>query len=310
MPRFYCTICKTSFIWSSKTNIHKRRFSWFHRWLLGANATQIAKSVKVSNRTILRTIYWYLDHPPKPNPTSNDNCYLVIDATWFKRESCIIVYWDSGLKKIQWWHYTEGERLLVVLGDLNKLEEKGVVLTSATSDGAKGIQAAVNIKYPEIPHQRCMVHLQRLSLALITRKPRTCAGQEIKPLVKLLSAIDTVEKKKQWIKSFEKWCAKHENFLKEKTYPETHVVNGKRWWYTHKSLRRVRALIANAIPNLFYYLDDENIPKTSNGLEGRFSSLKQHYRQHRGLSKKRREAYLAWYITVVVNKELPTRSVN
>ena len=78
-------------------------------------------------------------------------------------------------------------------------------------------------------------------------------------------------------------------------------------WLTHKQLKRAEALIRNAIPNLFHYLDNPNIQRTSNGLEGRFSGFKQHYRQHRGLSKSRREGYIAWYLRVVVNGESPTR---
>lgn len=35
--------------------------------------------------------------------------------------------------------------------------------------------------------------------------------------------------------------------------------------------------------------------------------LKQHNRQHRGLSKLRRESYLAWYVSIIINHKKPTR---
>lgn len=235
---------------------------------------------------------------------------MAIDATWFKRGHCLLVYWDCDLKKAQWWDYTSGERKEVIVRDLKNLKRKRVIPVSATSDGGVGIKSAVNTVYPDIPHQRCLVHLKRSALSLITRNPRTKAGIEIKPLVQIISQITTKERKDKWIKAFMAWCTKWKDFLKERSYKEDDSGNSKSWWYTHKRLRRVRALINNALPDMFYYLENKNIPKDTNGLEGRFGSLKQHYRQHRGLSKRRREAYLAWYLTVIINKKLPTSNVN
>ena len=48
-------------------------------------------------------------------------------------------------------------------------------------------------------------------------------------------------------------------------------------------LKRARSMLVKAVPNMFHYLDDANIPKTTNALEGYYSRLKQRYRQHRGL---------------------------
>jgi len=50
------------------------------------------------------------------------------------------------------------------------------------------------------------------------------------------------------------------------------------------------------LPNMFYYLDDQCIAATTNKLEGYFSRLKEIYRKHRGMSKKHRQNYFAWYI--------------
>lgn len=228
---------------------------------------------------------------------------MVIDATWFGRDYCLIIYWDCDLKRVQRLRYTKAERFQEIREDLQELKASGVVLMSATTDGGRGVTSALKAEYPNIPHQRCTVHLQRLSLALITQNPRTRAGYEIRPLALLISKIKTKRQKDKWISYFDKWCSKWEEFLKQRSYSD----DARTWWYTHKSLRRVRSLITNALPNMFFYLDDENIPKDTNGLEGRFSSFKQHYRQHRGLSKARRETYIVWYIKIVVNKDLPTR---
>lgn len=264
------------------------------------------KTSKRGRNTILRTIYWYLDHPPEPNPQPNSDCHMIIDGTWFKKkENCVLVYWDPVLKRVQWWRYTTGERVFEIAENLRKLKEAGVVCSSATGDGATGIIGGVRVEYPDTPYQRCVTHVQRDARGFVTQNPRTKAGKELSPLIPRLSEINTLEEKDRWVKDFESWCHRWGDFLKERNYG-VKEDGTPTWWYVHKQLRRAEALVRGAIPDLFHYLDDSSIPKTSNGLEGRFSSFKQHYKQHRGLSKKRREGYIAWYITVVVNGDLPT----
>lgn len=253
---------------------------------------------------LLKTIHRYLERPPEPKPKPNPHCHLIIDGTWFGKDYCLLVYWDVDLKYVQWWRYGTGEKVLEILDDLRGLKEAGVVCASITSDGAPGIVGAVGMEYPNIPHQRCVTHLQRQALAFITRYPRTIAGKKIKPLVQWASKIDNYGLRDGWVKRFDYWCVASEEFLKERSWSD----DGSQSWYTHKQLRRARALIKNALPDLFHYLDDPTIPKTSNGLEGRFGGLKQHYGQHRGLCEGRREGYIAWYLRMVVNRDSPTRN--
>ncbi len=60
-------------------------------------------------------------------------------------------------------------------------------------------------------------------------------------------------------------------------------------------IKKARSMLLRALPNMFHYLDDPNIPPTTNGLEGYFSRLKGHYRHHRGLAKSKRKKYFNWY---------------
>jgi len=60
-------------------------------------------------------------------------------------------------------------------------------------------------------------------------------------------------------------------------------------------LKRTIALIDNAIPDMFHYLMDPNIPSTSNMLEGYYSRLKLAYRFHRGLTQRHKIQFLKWY---------------
>jgi hypothetical protein len=303
--RFYCSNCQKTFTWQQPLTHHFNRFSWFELWLNGANVSTLGLFSRKSDKTINRAIRGFLNHPPDPKPKPNPNCHLVIDATWFGRRNCLLIYWDTDEQYAQWWRYSTAELGFEITQDLLSLKEAGVTCVSVTSDGGKGIRKAVSIVYPNVPHQRCLTHLQRLGLALLTRNPRTLAGQELRPLIRIITVIESKKQRDKWVSQFSIWCKKWESFLKERSYLE----GTRRWWYTHKSLRRVRALILNALPNMFHYLEDNTIPNTTNGLEARFSSLKQHYRQHRGLSERRRSKYLAWYASAIINKEKPTRFV-
>lgn len=303
--RFRCLTCGASQTLKRRDTVARNRLSWLMYWLGGSTVAAIARSSRRSQKTIKRSIHWFLDHPPISNPTPNSQCHLIIDATWFRRNHCLLVYWDHDQQRVQWWRYTTSEHGLEIAQDLRWLWDNGVICASITSDGGTGVRMAVDTTYPDIPHQRCMVHVQRQGLAWLTRNPKTIPGQQLKPLIQVLSTIETREQADQWTTAILEWEQQWNTFLKQRTFfPGT-----RRWWYTHRSLRKVRALLIHAIPNLFQYLDDPDIQKTSNGLEGRFGSLKNHYRQHRGLSTKRRGGYLAWYLTVVVNGEKPTRFV-
>lgn len=303
--RFRCLGCGVSRVITRKDVVQRNRLSWLKHWLGGSTIAAIAGSSRRHSRTIKRSLHWWLDHTPEPQPIRNPSCHLIIDATWFKRTHCLLVYWDHLKQRVQWWRYTTGENGLEIAQDLISLRDKGVVCASITSDGGKGLNLAVNLVYPDIPHQRCLVHVQRQALAWLTRHPQTIPGQQLKPFIQKLAQIKTRKQAHQWTQAILSWEQRWNTFLKQRTYfPGT-----RRWWYTHRSLRKVRALLIHALPDLWHYLDDPSVPKTSNGLEGRFGSLKNHYRQHRGLSPERRQGYLAWYLTAVVNGEKPTHFV-
>lgn len=217
--RFRCLTCKQSFTWNQIINRPLNRFSWFEKWLKGISINQLASFSRKSPITIRRAIHWFLKHPPKPNPTPNPTCNLVLDATWFGRKNCLLVYWDTELKKAQWWRYSQRkETAWEIIEDLERLKEKGVILRSATTDGSRGIKAAIDYLYPNIPHQRCSVHLQRMALIFLTQNPKTQAGWELRNLAEKLNIIKTHEQHNYWARDFYYWCNKHYSFLKEKSY--------------------------------------------------------------------------------------------
>lgn len=143
--------------------------------------------------------------------------------------------------------------------------------------------------FPNIPHQFCLVHIQRRCEQLLTKHPETQAGKDLLELVKFINKIHSLPDKQIFLKWFDRLVVRHEPILKQRTY------FGKSWWYTHKNLRLAFNTINSSKNNMFFYLDNPNIPKDTNGLEAEFTHLKTKLNMHRGLSKSRREKYVFWY---------------
>ncbi len=232
----------------------------------------------------------FLDNPPKLQVKYNSNCHLIIDATHFGQELRLVNYLDDDLKCLQSHSLMEREHFEGFLIDLSLLKTSGLQVASVTSDGKQGLIKAVKQVFPEAVHQRCIIHVQRMSLIYLTRFPKTEAGKTLRILVVKLHEINSYQRRDIWIKLFNRWREEYDDFLKEKS----ESPSGRKW-YTHKLLRRTRSLIKNALPNLFHYLDDSKIPKSTNGLETRFSYLKNNLKIHRGLTKKNRRNFILWY---------------
>lgn len=82
-------------------------------------------------------------------------------------------------------------------------------------------------------------------------------------------------------------------YLNQKTVPDD---DPQRAWFTHKMVRKSFINIRRALPDLFHYLGNSDIPKSTNALESFFGHLKTNLRQHRGLSKEHFKNYVKWYL--------------
>ena len=122
--------------------------------------------------------------------------------------------------------------------------------------------------------------------------PKSEAGFELREIVCKLHFIDNEVKKQYWIKEFLDWFEKHKDFLNEKSYS----LETGRYWYTHKMVRRCFSVIRKALPNMFTFLQNHKIPKTTNGIESFFCHLKGNINIHRGLAKSRRKKFIQWYL--------------
>lgn len=216
---------------------------------------------------------------------------LLTDATYFK-QLCLLAYQDSEDGYTQLIRFSDGEHYQEIKEDLDNLIKLGVQIESVTCDGRRGLLKAIKKSLPTARVQRCLVHIQRMCLLWLTRYPKHQAGVELRALVLLLLKIKTENDRLFWTKELQSWYDRHKDYLGEKTYQP---LTG-RYWYTHKLLRRSYFTIKRALPNMFHYLSDPAIPKTTNGIEGFFSHLKNHLDLHRGLTPSHRINFIKWYI--------------
>jgi len=234
----------------------------------------------------------YLSTPPILSVYPSERVNLLIDGTYFSNGICVIVYRDNTIKFTQLYRITDGEWSDELAEDLCNLLKVGVQIESITCDGHKALLKAIKIACPGITLQRCLVHIQRMCLVWLSKKPKNNAGKDLRRIVSQLHKIKTQEEKNYWLVDMVKWYDLHGNFIKEKS---VNPLTG-RFWYTHKMARRSFMTIKKALPDMFQYLENPKIPKSTNGLESFFGHLKGNLNIHRGLSYKHRKQFIQWYL--------------
>jgi len=249
-------------------------------------------SFRVSRSSLQRHFYQFLDKPPSPEllrlPKEKE-IYLKIDGSYFRRWGCVLVH--KADRKIIFWDFTLRENYFSYCLDFAKIKELGYKILGTISDWHGGLMSALKSLFPDIPHQRCLVHTQRFCQSLLTQRPETEAGIRLLEIVKFLNQIKNKNEKEIWIKWLSRFERRYLKVINERTYAE----DKKHWWHTHKNLRRAFRTLRSSIDNLFLYLDFPDLPKDTNGLEAEFSHLKRKLSLHRGLKRERKISLIKWY---------------
>jgi len=289
-------LCKNCGVYFTRTNLgvsKKNKEVWFREWIVGKQTfSQLVVKSGYSERSLKRYFYEYLQQYPTWKITPSEKVNLLIDGTYFANKVCLVLYRDNNVKATQIYRLTDGEWFEEIAEDLQNLLDLGIQIESVTCDGLSNIIKAIKKATPNTTIQRCVVHIQREVLIWLTRNPKSQAGIELRKIVRVLHLIKNKDDWGYWVVSLVKWYETHKDYVNEKTYyPQTN-----RYWFTHKSVRRAFVHIKRALPNMFHYLDNPAIPKSTNGLESFFGHLKQNISIHRGLSKEHYKNYIKWYL--------------
>jgi Transposase, Mutator family len=291
--RFKCKKCGLLFTRSNKSVKRKNQFVWFENWINHRQTISFISSQSGYSQRHLKNVFSeYLASPPKLKIYPSEKLNLIIDGTYFSNDICLIVYRDNTIKFTQLYRITDGEHYSEIKEDLANLLLLGVQVESITCDGHRSLLKAIRDLCSEVIVQRCLVHIQRECKIWLTAHPRTIPGMELLKLVHQIHRINTNEKHQQWLIEVWCWYETYKSFINEKVYSN----RTNRYWFKHKAVRRSFVMIKNALPNMFQYLFNERIPKSTNALESFFGHLKSHLLLHRGLTKEHRKNFIKWYL--------------
>ena len=225
-----------------------------------------------------RSIHAYLEKYVLPTKTHIPRAlFVVVDATYFRKVKntepwCAVVFRDLIAKENLWWGFGNVENHNLYSEGRAYLESLGYVILGVTGDGISCLRKV----FSDIPFQMCLVHMERIVVRKITRKPKLEAGIVLLALIKTLGKCPSLVFKER----FKKYVEQYRDFLNEKSInPET----GRKDW-THKELHSAVLSVMTFLPYLFTYETTKELSQTTNSLEGHFSHIKDIVRIHRGIS--------------------------
>lgn len=284
-PRWRCRVC-------GKTRTReKARPAWdmLRRYLVdGDTCLQLARTYRVNSETIRRRLARLLKTkpPPKEGLDVPQPCWLMTDATHFKRWGCLLVTKATGVKQPLAVSFHDKECLETTLEHLEPLRKLAVA--GFTTDGKKGLVMAHRVLFPQAGHQRCLVHIRMKVQTLLTGNPKLAGGKDLLRLSVRLTQVKSTEAAQIWWADFCDWQEQYQSVLRQRTY------RGKSWWYTHRNLRYSWKHILNAADSLFVFLAHPNSVSHTNHLEGLFGQRKPALSRHRGLSRVKVANALFW----------------
>lgn len=228
--------------------------------------------------------YW-LSQKPREQINYDEVQYMVYDGTYFHKDGCLLNLMDALNQKIISHTYAQKESFQDAYPWLLNLKEQGLNPRFITIDGERSIMRAMKLVWPNARLQRCLYHIQHEGMRWLRTYPKTEAGKELRAILSKLSQIKNVKERDAFIQAYLDWARKYREFVL--SLPRTMVAS--------KDLRRTMVLINNALPDMFYFLEDEHVHSTTNALEGFHSRIKADYQRHRGLTNQHRIQYLDWY---------------
>lgn len=302
--RYKCKDCGKCFTPSRADVSASNRFVWFRRWISGKQRIEdIAKESGYSSRQLRRWFDDYLASAPEWTIQRRKAYHVLIDGTWFSENHCLIVYRDADSKSTIYYRFAESENEHEIIKDLQAFKAMRLRISSFTTDGGDDIIRAIRYAYPHATRQRCIVHIERECLGWLTQHPKTSAGILLRRIVCQISHIKTSNDKLYWINELNKWHEDYDEFIKQKTVnKETGELT-----YTHDNVRRAYVHLHRAIPNMFKYIDEPDVPNNTNSLESFFGHLKDNLRIHRGLSQDHMDNFIKWYLFFADEKKRKDR---
>jgi hypothetical protein len=271
---YECKNCGVRFRNKRREHFKKEKDIWFDFVFKKQVHRELVEKYHLDKRTVHSFLEKYVLPIKAHTPRA---LFVVVDATYFRKQKnttpwCAVVFRDPIAKENLWYGFGDVENHNLYLQGRVYLESLGYVIMGVTGDGIACLRKVFN----DIPFQMCLVHMERIVLRKITRKPKLEAGIVLLALVRTLSKCSSFVFKER----FKKYIEKYRDFLNEKTM---NFETGIPFW-THRELRSAVQSLQMFLPYLFSYEKTKELSQTTNSLEGHFSHVKDIVRIHRGIS--------------------------
>ena len=239
---------------------------------------ELAAAFGVSESTIKRllkdvSVEW-------KNPVGCGRVVVSIDATYFGRDSGVLVVLDTQTGKPLYVKHIRHERVSDYMEAIREIEKNGFLIDGIVIDGMQSLFK----EFSSYKVQMCQYHMCAIVRRKITKNPKLEAGVELQWLMHTLKD----SKKADFTSRFSLWKEKWKAFLDQRT---VNRETGKTF-YTHQRIRSAMLSVEFYIPWLFTFQDVEGMPNTNNKIEGTFTDLKRNLNNHSGMSKENRKRFI------------------
>ncbi len=281
--------CKHSFVDIKQHVKHSREFIWFKRWLIeGYNIHQLSQLSHHSPSKLRRIIHYWLDQPIPPSEVDFTPRHIVCDGTYIQQRKGIFLILDSGTHKVIHGEVNLSENYTDLKACFKTLNFSPSPI-SATVDGNPAIKNALRYAWPDIAIQRCLIHIQRQGLSWCRMVPKREDARVLRSLFLTVLRVNDHQDEQSFYSALQAWEGQYGEAIRR--------VPGRGRVFS--DLKRARSMLINALPDMFRYLDNPDIVKSTNTVEGYFGRMKQRYRQHCGLASYRKDTYFRWYLHLV-----------
>ena len=223
---------------------------------------------------------------------------IVCDTTYFGKRSDktkldgFMAFVDAMTSEVLWFKFLKNETNSDYQEGLNYSESRGFEILGVVTDGRRGLANVFRI----YPHQVCLFHIQKGIRTLLTKNPKSEAGESRYKIKKTF--IKDKLTKEGYLEKIKNHLEPHQDYIKEVSdlEPTNSSKPANQTKYKHIRHRKALRKIQTNLKYMFAFQkpigDNPTLktPNTTNHIDGGlFSPLKKLFKNHNGLSKEHRK---------------------
>ena len=313
-----CKICKSEMIKWGKTKQGKQRwrcpecgktrtikksqfskratFLLFISWILEQTVARVVSNNKL--KSFHRKINWCWEITPEIPVTGEIYECILLDAMFIHTDLILLLARTPSY--IIGYRFCKVETTEEWLALLSNFPQPKAI----SYDGGILISRALKEIWKNVEIQRCFWHLSRFAVRMVTQNPASREGRVLLNISSELLKVNNLETAKSWEERFFRAWKKYEKFICERTRredlpPDKRADCKRAWWWTHKNLHRGWVAFKKAIEEykLWIWLENKNVPRTNNLIEGGINSpIARLCRAHNGMTEDHQMKMIGWYL--------------